>query len=174
MNDKSNIQNKCLEASLAGLSDTFQKSARRWEVIVYPSLFAFIVLAIYGFYLINSVVNDMHTIAKAMDPMMGQNMASFSVYMGNMSTSIGDMTDDIQLMSKTATEISTQTNNIVGQMSTMNNHVSNMNESVRHMNNSVVTMNRYMGQVTHTVGRMGGDMTQMTKPVSFMNSFMPW
>ena len=31
---------------------SFEISARRWELVVYPSLFAFIVLAAYGFFLI--------------------------------------------------------------------------------------------------------------------------
>ena len=34
------------------LSQAFENSARRWELIVYPTLFAFIILAAYGFYLV--------------------------------------------------------------------------------------------------------------------------
>ena len=36
------------------LSAAFETSARRWELIVYPSLFAFVILAAYGFYLVFS------------------------------------------------------------------------------------------------------------------------
>ena len=39
-------------ASNDRLAQVFESSARRWELIVYPSLFAFIILAAYGFYLI--------------------------------------------------------------------------------------------------------------------------
>lgn len=35
------------------LSQAFETSAKRWELIVYPSLFAFIILAAYGFYLVD-------------------------------------------------------------------------------------------------------------------------
>ncbi|MGB5640738.1 MAG: hypothetical protein WBM63_16620, partial [Sedimenticolaceae bacterium] len=45
------------------LSEVFESSARRWELIVYPSLFAFIILAAYGFYLIYNLAKDVHYLA---------------------------------------------------------------------------------------------------------------
>ena len=45
-------------AGYARLSEVFESSARRWELIVYPSLFAFIILAAYGFYLIYNLARD--------------------------------------------------------------------------------------------------------------------
>ena len=43
---------KSMAACLDNFSRTFEASARRWELVVYPSLLAFIVLAAYGFFLI--------------------------------------------------------------------------------------------------------------------------
>ncbi|WP_232020202.1 hypothetical protein [Sulfuriflexus mobilis] len=56
----------CMGRSMETLSNAFQASARRWEMIVYPSLFAFILLAGYGFYLIYSLTQDAHHMAKNM------------------------------------------------------------------------------------------------------------
>lgn len=38
-----------VDSSFERLSKAFETSARRWELIVYPSLFGFILLAGYGF-----------------------------------------------------------------------------------------------------------------------------
>ena len=43
--------------SMDRLSEAFESSARRWELIVYPSLFAFIILAAYGFFLVYSLAS---------------------------------------------------------------------------------------------------------------------
>ena len=51
---------KGAQYSMDRLSMAFETSARRWELIVYPSLFAFILLAAYGFYLIFSLAKDVH------------------------------------------------------------------------------------------------------------------
>ena len=52
------------------LSLAFETSARRWELIVYPTLFAFIILAAYGFYLIFSLARDVHYLAMTVDSNM--------------------------------------------------------------------------------------------------------
>ncbi|MFN2168328.1 MAG: hypothetical protein ACK2U9_18960, partial [Anaerolineae bacterium] len=49
------------------LSQAFETSAKRWELIVYPSLFAFIILAAYGFYLVFSLAKDIHYLAISVD-----------------------------------------------------------------------------------------------------------
>ena len=43
---------------LERLANTFDNSARRWEMVVYPSLFAFVLLAGYGFFLIYRLTHD--------------------------------------------------------------------------------------------------------------------
>ena len=49
--------------SLDKLASGFTESARRWEMIVYPSLVAFIILAAYGFFLIYSLTSDVTRVA---------------------------------------------------------------------------------------------------------------
>ncbi len=48
----------------------FERSARRWELIVYPALFAFVILAGYGFFLVYSLTHDMHSVAHSMQTMV--------------------------------------------------------------------------------------------------------
>jgi len=51
------------DLALDRLSHAFETSAKRWELIVYPSMFAFIILASYGFYLVFSLAKDVHYLA---------------------------------------------------------------------------------------------------------------
>jgi len=48
--DKAYVSDKPTDP-LERLANTFDSSARRWEMVVYPSLFAFVLLAGYGFFL---------------------------------------------------------------------------------------------------------------------------
>ena len=83
------------ESGVDRLSAAFESSARRWELIVYPSLFAFIILAAYGFYLVYSLAKDMHYMAISVDSHMtvlAGNMQSVSENMGQMTANIRTMT----------------------------------------------------------------------------------
>ena len=55
-----------LSESLDELTKTFTASARRWQMIMMPSLFAFIILATYGFFLIYSLTKDVGSMATEM------------------------------------------------------------------------------------------------------------
>jgi len=57
---------------------SFQQSTRRWEIIVYPAMFAFVVLAGYGFFLIFSLTDDMSNMADSMDPKMEHHMETMA------------------------------------------------------------------------------------------------
>ena len=81
--------------ALERFAKSFEASARRWELIVYPSLFAFIILAAYGFFLIYSLTEDMHTLAERMDPEMGANMGTMAGHISVLSLNIENMSDRI-------------------------------------------------------------------------------
>ena len=59
-------------------ANAFEASARRWELIVYPALLAFVVLAAYGFFLIYTLSKDINTLARGMDPEMGKHLGHIS------------------------------------------------------------------------------------------------
>jgi hypothetical protein len=85
------------------LSKSFEASARRWELIVYPSLFAFIILAAYGFYLIYSLTNDVRFLALSVD----RNMSTVANEMQRMSEDMDGLTVNVELMSAAVGSIST-------------------------------------------------------------------
>lgn len=115
---KATSMEECMGRSMETLSKAFTASARRWEMIVYPSLFAFILLAGYGFYLIYSLTQDAHHMAKNMQDIsnnmvvISERMASVSlntdkqvaamhemvINMHNMNVSMNQMRQDMSIM----------------------------------------------------------------------------
>ena len=97
-------EDRCLEESLETLSAAFTASARRWEAIVYPSLFAFILLAIYGFFLIYNLTSDVRRVADSMDHIV-VNMEEISVNMKVMSNNMVVMTQTLDTQSSSMHEM---------------------------------------------------------------------
>ncbi|MBF0341784.1 MAG: methyl-accepting chemotaxis protein [Magnetococcales bacterium] len=199
---------ECGECSAMILSDfakSFDKSARRWELIVYPSLFAFIILAMYGFFLIYSLTQDIRTMASSIDPKMGVNMGSLSnniAMLSNnvelMSTHLEYISDNMETMSVDMQNMAENMENITDSVNAMNVSVSGMNQNVSTLNGSIKSMDKtmtdinqkmnalapinqnvaVMGQAVHNMAgvmnSMGSDMNGATRPMSFINRFMPW
>jgi uncharacterized protein YoxC len=146
---------------------SFQQSAKRWEYVVYPALFAFSILAAYGFFLIYSLTSDMGTIARSMDSEMWAHMES-------MSQNMSELSDQFSIMTKTMTDVSEKLNTLEPMASSMN-----------HMKNSIDGMNGSMRQLAITTENMHVDMNMMradmsglnqniSRPLQFFNSYTPW
>jgi methyl-accepting chemotaxis protein len=138
------------------LSQAFESSAKRWELIVYPSLFAFIILAAYGFYLVFSLAKDIHYLAISVDSNMtvlASNMQSISDNMGQISANVRTMSVSVDSMAR---DVST----------------------LEPMLTSMETMDRAIQSMTFTTAHMGTDMSVMnrniSRPMNFVNWFMPW
>ncbi len=188
----------CSGMVLAEFAKSFDKSARRWELIVYPSLFAFIILAMYGFFLIYSLTQDIRTMAASIDPKMGVNM-------GSLSTNIGQLSNNMELMSTHLEYISDNMETMSVDMQNMSENVEHMSENVTTMSHSVVGMSKDIGKMNktmdnisvklnvmapmnHSIGGMNQaihsiassvhimtvDLNGATRPMSFMNRFKPW
>lgn len=125
----------CGVRQLERLSTAFMVSARRWEMIVYPSLFAFIILAGYGFFLIYSLSQDAHAISEQMI---------------TMSRQMETISQNMVIIAQT--------------MDAQNRTMADMAFNVRGMNASINQMRYDMSIMNQSVSR----------PMSFMNSFMPW
>lgn len=138
------------------LSDAFEKSARRWELIVYPSLFAFVILAAYGFYLVFSLAKDIHMLVLTVDSNMSEMSANMRV-----------MTEDVSQLSHNIRTMTVSVDNMADDMRNLEPMLTNISE-----------MNRSMHSITFATHRMGNDMSTMNhsigRPMSFMNTFMPW
>ena len=94
-----------LSESLNELTATFTASTRRWQMIVFPAMFAFVVLAIYGFFLINSLTKDVGSIAKEMHS-INNTMQAVVVNMERQTMSIQEMNGHIRGMSLSINKMS--------------------------------------------------------------------
>jgi methyl-accepting chemotaxis protein len=143
--------------------NTFERSAKRWEMIVYPGMFGFILLAGYGFFLIYNLTNDMKTIAGSLDPTMGLHMSSFDESMQSLTANIGNMTARVEDMSSELKTMSGKMNNLDA-MPTITVQLEQMNQSVGMMSANFDMVRRDMAMMNHSI----------SKPMSMMNNFMPW
>ncbi len=139
--------------------DTFERSARRWEMVVYPAMFAFIILAGYGFFLIYSLTNNMNTIASGFDPHMEQHMESLSSNMSSMTENIAMMTDEVHSMSQEIKAIS-------GQMVYLS--------SMKPIADQMVQMEYSIQRMSGNLELMRHNMRDIYKPMSRINDFIPW
>ena len=133
---------ECMGRSLETLSNAFMASAKRWEMIVYPSLFAFILLAAYGFYLIYSLTYDVSKVAD---------------HMQTIATNMNDVALNMDAVSR----------NMVVMTQTVDSQSATMNEMTLHMRH----MSASMGQMRYDLSVMNNS---VSRPMQFMNTFMPW
>ena len=146
----------------------FEASARRWELVVYPAMLAFVVLAAYGFFLIYTLSKDIHILAQGMDPQMGKNLANMSDSVGYLSENVRSMTRRVHKMSGTMEDIS-------GKMDALQ-HVEPMLVNMRGMNASTSGMNDNTQRMTRTGDAMNyelGNMGRSMRPMRFMGDFVP-
>lgn len=138
------------------LATTFETSARRWELIIYPSLFAFIILAGYGFYLIYSLSHDIAHMTRSITQLtenVDKNMDIMADRITVMGANVNSMTGYVEYMSG-------KMDNLDGMRVTMEQ----MNMATQAMAVSADRMQNSMAAMNYNVGR----------PMSQMNSFMPW
>ena len=138
------------------LSQAFESSAKRWELIVYPSLFAFIILAAYGFYLVFSLAKDIHYLAISVDTNM-------TILSSNMQS----MADDLSQVSANVRTMAVSVESISGDIATLDPILTSME-----------TMDKSIQAITFTTGTMRDEMAGMNhsigRPMNFMNRFLPW
>ena len=117
----------------ARLSEVFESSARRWELIIYPSLFAFIVLALYGFYLIYNLQRDVHYLAISVD----RNMTTLAGNMQVVAKNMGQLTTSVRAMTVSLDSIDQK----VGTLEPMLANIHSMDQSMRAMTRTTGALN---------------------------------
>ncbi len=150
---------KGAQYSMDRLSLAFESSARRWELIVYPSLFAFILLAAYGFYLIFSLAKDVHFLALSVD----SNMNVMSSNLQTMTDSVGQLSANVRTMAVSVDSMA----NDVRALEPMLTSMDSMGESIKHMTQSTYNMQHDMRSMNHNIH-------DVSRPMTMWNSFMPW
>lgn len=117
-------------ASLERLSSAFTASARRWELVVYPSMIAFIILAGYGFFLIYNLAADAHAIKESMVDIsrnmeaVSKNMTVMTHIANDQSIAMKQMAHDVRgmnfYMGQMGYDLSIMNQNVSRPMSLMN------------------------------------------------------
>ena len=147
----------------------FESSARRWELIVYPAMLAFVVLAAYGFFLIYTLSKDIHTLALSMDPNMSKNLSNISESVIYLSENIRTMTRRVHNMSESVEYMSAKMDSLEN-LEPMLMNMRDINASMNLMNQNMSAMNVTGDVMRHEMGSMGNSM----RPMNFMNNFVPW
>lgn len=145
---------------------TFEASAKRWEIIVYPSLLAFIFLAAIGFYMVYMLTGSVSRIADNIDG-VGNNMNQVSINMTSMTRQIDELNERMKAVTGHMEQISSDVSHQVKSMDAVVAHMGGMNQSTR-------VMSATMQQMQRDTAIMGYDMHSASRPMRFMNSFMPW
>ena len=145
------------DVALSRLADTFDKSARRWEMVVYPTMFAFILLAGYGFYLIYHLTHDIAVLSHSVTRMA----TIVSDATPRVTSDMRDMSKDMRVMAGDIRTMSYQ----METMKPMSNNIANMTYTMSNLNRAVYGMQRDMGGLNRTIS--GG-------PFGFMRDAMPF
>ena len=166
MNDKPETEEKepgSHESEYARLSEVFESSARRWELIIYPSLFAFIVLALYGFYLIYNLQRDVHYLAISVDT----NMTTLAGNMQAVSKNMGQLTTNVRAMTVSLDSIDHK----VATLEPMLANIHSMDQSMRSMTQNTQALNVAAQGMNVNMYRMNRD---IGRPMRMFSAFMPW
>jgi len=161
--DKAYVSDKPTDP-LERLADTFDSSAKRWEMVVYPSLFAFVLLAGYGFFLIYRLTHDIAVLSQSVTHMaviVADVMPRMSDDLTKMTGSVDNMTDNIEGMTGDIGGMSNQMNNL----KPMSKNIESMSHNMGSMNRSVYGMQRDMHGMNRTVS---------SGPFGMMNDMMPF
>jgi len=161
--DKPAVEQVSHEDEYARLSEVFESSARRWELIIYPSLFAFIVLALYGFYLIYNLQRDVHYLAISVDT----NMTTLAGNMQSVSRNMGQLTTNVRAMTVSLDSIDRK----VGTLEPMLTNIHSMDQSMRSMTQTTGSLNAAAHGMNVNMYRMNRD---IGRPMRVFNSFFPW
>lgn len=145
---------------------SFEASSRRWELVVYPSMLAFIILAAYGFFLIYKLTNDIGKITLQMADIrvsmvnINKNFSSTTNNMNTVANNMVKMTGYVEQMSKDVKEQNAAMGAIVISMHDMNESIDSMSYTMYHM--------------SYDTRAMGRNIENVSGPMRFMNSFVPW
>lgn len=145
---------------------SFEASARRWELVVYPTMLAFVVLAAYGFFLIYKLTNDIGEI-------VGQ-MEAISVSMVNINKNFSSTTNNMNTVARNMVKMSSYMNQMSHDIKEQNAAMGVIVVNMREMNKSIDSMSYTMYNMGYDTQTMGRNMENVSGPMRFMNNFAPW
>jgi hypothetical protein len=145
---------------------SFEASARRWELVVYPSMLAFIILAAYGFFLIYKLTSDIDRITVQME--------AISVSMVNINKNFSSTTNNMNTVTKNMVKLTGYVESMTEDLDQQNMSMLAIAANMDHMTDSIDSMSYTMYEMRFDTATMGRNLHSTTGPMRFMNSFMPW
>jgi len=136
-------QQQDMVACMDKFANTFEASARRWELVVYPSLLAFIVLAAYGFFLIYTLTNDVGRLAHSMETVVAA-MSEVATDMNTVSRNVTHISDNLGTIALDVNDESETMRNMVVHMGNINKTMGVMTVPIYHIRNDMSNMNYTM------------------------------
>ena len=137
------VHSQDMAACMDKFANSFEASARRWELVVYPSVLAFIVLAAYGFFLIYTLTNDVGRLANSMETVV--------TAMNEVATDMNNVSRNVTLISDNLGTIAVDANDGADNMKHMVNHMGNINKTMGVMTVPIYHMRNDMSNMNYTM-----------------------
>lgn len=184
--------------ALCALVTSIQQTNRLWQIVVFPAMFAFVLLAIYGFYLIYNLVEDVDRIADSVSLNMGfvadrmnqisLNLDAVSGSVRDISVNLDDLTGTVTAMNVTMMAISTQMETLPPMLTaiedmdlgitSIDSTLGSLDDRVGTITTSIQSINHQMAVITVATQSMSGNVSGLNqnigRPLNFMNNMMPW
>ncbi len=155
---------KIMQSSADRFISTFERAARRWEMIVYPGLMVLVLFWGLGFFIIFSLARDMRTMAENFQPQqVGSQLTSLAQNIENLTANIAQITQEMRMMNKSITAMSRKMD-YLQRMDVLSAQMTEMNHTMRILNANMASMQWNFSVMNRNISR----------PMSIMNSFMPW
>ena len=146
----------------------FEASARRWELIMYPAMLAFGVLAAFGFFMIYNLSKDISTMAQGMDPELGK-------HLNQISESVIYLSENMRTMTRRVYHMSDSVEVMAGRMEALE-HMEPMLTNMNGISLSMDSINKETSTMIQSMDAMRHDMDEMShsmRPLGDMNNIMP-
>ena len=177
-----------VETELQAFEDKQTSVTRTLQLIVYPAMVAFIILAAYGFYLVQALTTDVHRLTETIAIMqsgVNKNMNSIAGTMATMNQQMNSLVTTTQQMSNNLQGMQENTRFMtgsVGQMTDstrlMSGSIDQMNDNTRAMTANIQQMNASTQNMAVSTYTMQRDMWQINKnisgPMKMFNTFNPF
>ena len=144
---------------------------QRLQLIVYTALFAFIVLAAYGYYLIFNLTHDVHSLSndvRQMTRSVNQMSMSVTTNMEIIANSIVQMQRSTTLMSDTVSqtmpEMAANTTVMTGVAQNVGDRIDGISTNIQTMSVGLVAMQRDMWSMNKTVSNPAESMFDSMTP----------
>ncbi len=164
------MDNRVLERYL----EHVEQKSKKWEKLVFPAMLAFILLASYGFFLINSLASDMRTISQVVGGDVQREIVAVSKDLHLMVEEVAQMRESVETMTVTIEPIKNMTP-LLAEITKLDESVAGINQSVHNMDGSIQRMDSAIGNMDESMVYMGRDVDDMSDAFSSpMSMFTPW